>query len=203
VVALNANSLEWGAAVVALDGETESGDSYLVCASPQGLLIAAIDGLGHGAKAAAVSRLAIEVLERHATESIDSLLLRCHEALQPTRGATMSLAAFNTIDATLTWLGVGNVEGHLWRADRSVPDEKLLLRGGVVGLQLPSLQTTVHSLNRGDLLVFVTDGVSSDFARTTDITAATQAIAEQILAKGRKGNDDAMAIVVRYRGEES
>jgi serine/threonine protein phosphatase PrpC len=203
VVALNVDCLEWGAAVVALDGETESGDSYLVCSSPQGLLIAAIDGLGHGAKAAAVSRIAIEVLERHATESLDSLLLRCHEALQPTRGATISLATFNTLDATITWLGVGNVDGHLWRADRSVPDEKLLLRGGVVGLQLPTLQTTVHALSRGDLLVFVSDGVSSDFARIVDITATTQSIAEQILANGRKGTDDAMAIVVRYRGEET
>jgi serine phosphatase RsbU (regulator of sigma subunit) len=198
---LNLNSLDWSAAVAALDPEKESGDSYLAHPSPHGMLFAAVDGLGHGSKAAAVSRIAIEVLARHPSAPLEELFTRCHDALRLTRGATMSLAAINTVDATLSWIGVGNVEGMLLRADRRTRDERLLLRNGVVGLQLPMLQTAVQSVSQGDLLVLVTDGVTSDFAQTIDMDAAPRAIAEQILAKNSKGSDDALALVARYRGK--
>ena len=186
-----------------MEGEAESGDAHLACASRDGVLFAAIDGLGHGSTAAEVSRIAIEVLRRSVSEPLDELLVRCHHALRPTRGATMSLATFNTYDATLSWLGVGNVEGVLLRADRSLYDEQLLLRSGVIGLHLPRLQAAVHTVHRGDVLVLVTDGVASDFALTIDMTLTPKEIAEGILAKSRKGGDDALALVARYRGNES
>ena len=42
----------------------------------------------------------------------------------------------------MTWLGVGNVDGFLLRADNQTKPahESLFLRGGVVGYQLPSLR---------------------------------------------------------------
>ena len=75
-----------------------------------------------------------------ASHSALLLMKLCHEALHTTRGAVLTLASFNGLDGTVTWLGVGNVDGVLLRADpKAMPvREYVLLHGGVVGLQLSS-----------------------------------------------------------------
>src|ERR687888_8854 len=114
---LNTLIIDWGVASLALPGEVESGDRHVVKTFPHGALLAALDGLGHGEQAAAAANRAIRVLQTLETESVVSLLKRCHERLQSTRGVVMSLAVFNALDETMTWVGVGNVEGVLLRAD--------------------------------------------------------------------------------------
>src|SRR2546427_6905214 len=61
--------IEWGVASLALPGEAESGDRHLVKPVGTGVLVAVVDGLGHGAEAAAAAQAAVAALERHATES--------------------------------------------------------------------------------------------------------------------------------------
>src|SRR2546430_400954 len=51
--------IDWGVAALALAGETESGDLHLVKRVGRGTLVAAVDGLGHGAEAAAAARAAV------------------------------------------------------------------------------------------------------------------------------------------------
>src|SRR5256885_9190382 len=60
--------IEWGVASLALPGEAESGDRHLVKPVGTGVLVAVVDGLGHGAEAAAAAQAAVAALERHATE---------------------------------------------------------------------------------------------------------------------------------------
>ena len=195
--------IEWGVAHLAAPGEVESGDRHVVRTFPDGALIAALDGLGHGAQAAAAARIATVVLEAHPRESVISLARRCHEALTQARGVTMSLASFNAQDGTMTWLGVGNVEGLLIRGHSgSAPTrESLLLRGGVVGYQLPHLYATVIPVASGDLLVFATDGIRQDFGEHLSTADAPQHVADRILAKCGKGTDDALVLVVSFLGE--
>src|SRR5882672_3326043 len=81
--------IEWGVATLALPGEAQSGDLYLVKPVGTGVLVAVVDGLGHGAEAATVAQAAVTALERHATESPLRLIERCHRALQGTRGAVI------------------------------------------------------------------------------------------------------------------
>jgi phosphoserine phosphatase RsbX len=191
--------VEWSAATAVLPGEQECGDRHLVHATPTGVLVAAVDGLGHGREAAAAASAAIETLERNAHEPILSLLQRCHESLRTTRGAVMSLAAFNELDRSMTWAGVGNVEGVVLRAKPGLGKETLLLRGGVVGAQLPALQTAVIGVSAGDVLVFATDGIGPDFACSLDMEGSLQASAERVLARYGKGTDDALVLIARVR----
>src|SRR5256885_16832155 len=58
--------IEWGVAAAPLAGETESGDLHLVKPVGRGMLVAAVDGLGHGAEAAAAARTAVATLDRPA-----------------------------------------------------------------------------------------------------------------------------------------
>jgi len=199
---MSAPLIEWGVSSRALPGQAASGDRHVVEAFPGGALIGAIDGLGHGDEAASAARAAGDVLGRHCRESVIALARRCHEALLSTRGVVMSLASFSGGDQTMTWLGVGNVEGVLLRASaRAVPmREQLLLRGGVVGYQLPQLSAWVLPLCPGDTLIFATDGIRSEFTSVVDSAGSAAGLADRILAGYAKGTDDALVVVARYAG---
>src|SRR6266566_8499309 len=86
--------IEWGVATQALPGEAQSGDRHLVKPVGSTVLVAVVDGLGHGAEAGTAAQAAVAALERHATESPMPLFERCHRALHGTRGVVMSVALF-------------------------------------------------------------------------------------------------------------
>jgi hypothetical protein len=195
-------AIEWGAAGRARTAGRESGDRFVVQPFTDGVLVAALDGLGHGARAAAAADAAAALLQRHAHEPVDALVERCHEALGGTRGVVMSLASIHASDRGMTWLGVGNVEGVLARADPGAapPQELLLLRAGVVGEQLPPLQPARLALSGGDLLLFATDGIRSGFAADLPLALGAQRLADRILARNGRESDDALVLVVRFLG---
>ena len=114
----------------------------------------------------------------------------------------MSLASFNAQDGTMTWLGIGNVESILVHADSnaSPAHESPILRGGVVGGQLPLLRAAIVQISPGDLLIFATDGIRSGFLQGLPLSESPQQLAERILAGYYKGNDDALALVACYKG---
>jgi hypothetical protein len=197
-------ALEWSVSASPLGGEAASGDLAVVCPFPNGALVAVVDGLGHGAEAAHAARLAAAELQRHAAESVIALVRRCHSALRGTRGVVLSLASFNTRDDTLTWLGVGNVEGVLVRAQPvGAPfRENVLLRGGVVGHDLPPLQAFVVPVAADDCLVFATDGVRAEFITAVSTNGPPARQAGDLLSRYAKGTDDALVLVARYLGNE-
>lgn len=194
--------VDWGVAQRAVEKDRESGDWYVIKPFPNGVLMAALDGLGHGEEASAAAKIAVDILQAHAQESVISLLKRCHDALRRSRGVVMSLASVNGLDGVMTWSGVGNVEGLLLRANNNMQPvrETLLLRRGVLGNQLPTLQATVIPLTLGDTVVFVTDGIRSGFAEGVERDDPPQKMADRILAQHSKGNDDALVLVARYQG---
>jgi serine/threonine protein phosphatase PrpC len=167
------------------------------------MMFAVIDGLGHGRAAAAASDIAIATLERHVGDPLIEVLRHCHESLRGTRGVAMSLAAFNTEDAMLTWIGVGNVEGALLHRDPGLPCDKLLLRNGVVGSHLPTLRAEKLPVQTGDILTMVTDGVAAEHPLRVAMDAHIESMADGILASACKGTDDALVLVARYRGSQS
>ena len=199
---ISAPIVEYGVAKFALAGQGASGDQHIVRCKESGVLIAAIDGLGHGEEAANAARVAADVLMADGNEPVISLVERCHEQLRTTRGVVLSVAFIDRAHALMTWLGVGNVQGVLVRADSKLGNaqETLLLRGGVVGAQLPPLLAMMLPVRRGDTVYFVTDGVRSDFARSLTTLENPQRAAERILSRYRTGYDDALVLVTRLTG---
>jgi negative regulator of sigma-B (phosphoserine phosphatase) len=196
-------ALERGLAAAALQGEQHSGDRAVFVAWGSGALAAAIDGLGHGADAAFAAEEAAKVVTENARETPETLLQRCHDALVKTRGVVMTLAWFDLDQQTLTWTGVGNVEGRLMRATAApgVAPESALIKGGVVGYSLPSVRPTTTELHSGDTLVMATDGISSAFSRSLVAGVDAQELAEKLLAEHGRGTDDALVVVVRAKLE--
>lgn len=200
---ITAQVLDCGVAASALPGQLETGDRHIIAQFENGAMVAAVDGLGHGEAAAAAARIAVEVLEQNAQESAINLVRLCHEKLKSTRGVVMSIACFNSVEDTLIWLGVGNVEGVLLHRDGfgTVTQEVLPLRGGVVGDRLPPLLASIVPVSRGDTLIFVTDGVHPNFAKGLRADSV-QATAEAVLAHHARGTDDALVLVARYSGRK-
>ena len=194
--------IDWGVAGRPLGGVGVSGDLHFVAPTETGVLVAVMDGLGHGPEAAAASRAAADALQYSPSGPIEELMTRCHEALRKTRGAAISMASFDQITGTMTWVGIGNVDGVLVRGDpASQPRrEALACRGGVVGYQMPRLRPSVLPIYAGDLLVFVTDGIKRDFDRALPLDHSPSALAAEILVRHARENDDALAVAVRYLG---
>lgn len=200
----DSSPIQCGVVLKAMNGYMESGDQYLVKAGPSGVLVAAIDGLGHGERAAEAAKAAVAVLGQYPQESLVALVNRCHKRLVGTRGVVMSLAFIDFAERTLTWLGVGNVHGVLMRADYTAqpPREILLLRGGTVGYRLPVLRPEVRSIAAGDTLIFVSDGVRSGFVHEINLGFTSQQIADDIYERHARGTDDTLVLVIRYTPEQ-
>ncbi len=195
--------VDWGMASRPLAGQATPGDRHLVQPFAEGVLLAVIDGLGHGSEASLAAETATKVLQQHAGEPVDALIESCHEALRRTRGAVMTLASLSGAAQTLTWLAVGNVEGRLWHADphASPPCEQVLLRGGLVGYHLPPLQAMLTGVSPGDVLVLASDGVRGDFTVEAGTNESPRDLAAHILERHFKGTDDGLVLVARYLGD--
>jgi negative regulator of sigma-B (phosphoserine phosphatase) len=191
--------VEWATARMVAPGHSDSGDQCCVRTIDHRTMIAVFDGLGHGPAAASAARLGVQLLEQSHAHDVVTLVRECHGGLRGSRGAVMSLAMFDSLERTMTWIGVGNVHGSLW-CPQSTTWKSLLLRSGVVGDVLPSLRESVVAMNDGDTLVFTTDGVGSEIDDRLLKGDSLQITAERILSRCRTGHDDALVLLARYRG---
>lgn len=194
--------IEWGVATRCRRGEAMNGDLSVVTQLPDGALVAAIDGLGHGLEAARAAGTVGGVLRDTASHDLVSLIKRCHTALKGTRGAVISLAFLSSTRSTMSWLGVGNVEGRLMSGVPSATRTKgsLVVASGLPGHELPEVSTATLDLRPGDILVLATDGIAPTFADSLDVSGSPQAITERILHEHSKPRDDALVVAVRYLG---
>jgi negative regulator of sigma-B (phosphoserine phosphatase) len=197
--------IEYGAASRPLPGERDNGDRHVVQRFPGGVLVAAVDGLGHGAPAASAAEIAAEVLEASAREPIDQIVRECHDRLWGTRGVVLSLGSLRLEDGRMTWMGVGNVEGSVLRP----PDAEggparrvanLIATPGIVGYRLPAAHPRNVDLRPGDVVVLATDGIEPGFAENLYLAGSAQNIADRTLERHATGADDALVVVLRLPG---
>lgn len=199
---MSTSPIEWGVASAPRPGEKHCGDAHLVQAFEGGVLVAAVDGVGHGKEAAEAARICLSTLAAHSGTPILPLLERCHEKLAGSRGVAISLASLSWERGTISWAGIGNVEAVLMRATGAPQRRRefLMLRGGLLGERLPAVKPVEHPIARGDTLILATDGVRSEFSETPVLTLPPQRLAEMILRDFSRGTDDALALVLRYLG---
>lgn len=185
-------------ASISAPGESECGDKAIVISSKRQTLMAVVDGLGHGPRAALAAGLAIDQIQKHAAESLPSLIERCHKRLGDTRGVAMGLASLATPDGTLTWVGIGNVQGRVVPKNGGQHGASMMLSAGIVGHLLPPLRPTRLDLGRGDLLLLATDGLREGFADSLDPGGSVRDIANRLLGRSHRAQDDGLLLVARY-----
>jgi len=187
-------------ATVPLPGQQESGDLCLIKRVGVGTLVAVADGLGHGRDAASAAQAAVGALERYAREPLSDLVRRCHEALVGLRGVVLGLGYLDPQAATLTWLGVGNVGGVLLRADAGSRPARVTLvaSAGFIGAEQAHPMTRSVPLALGDTVILYSGGIRDGFADSVVLAQSPQEIADLVITRHIKGNDDALVLVARY-----
>jgi negative regulator of sigma-B (phosphoserine phosphatase) len=198
-------AIDWDVSVRAKTPGAVSGDIHVVKEIEAGVLVAALDGAGHGEPARDAVVVAARLLQAHAGEPAITLMARCHEALTLTRGASMTLVWFRTQGDRVDWLGVGNVEACLVRArpDAVPRTETLVLQRGVLGYRLPLLRPASVPISPRDVVVLATDGIHSGFAEDINVWHTPARIAAEVMDRHWKGNDDALVLAARYLGAET
>jgi serine/threonine protein phosphatase PrpC len=196
--------IEYGVAGRPAPGEAHSGDGFVVQSSDESTLVAVMDGLGHGPEAAEAAELAAEFLSDHADQPLVSLIEGCHRALRKTRGVVLAAARLEEQGKATTWLGVGNVDARVFRSGpRWGQSDTLVMRGGVVGYQIPALRPRPLHIQDGDLLVMATDGIQSSYQQALSPMQSVQTSADRVLAGYGNNSDDALVLVSRLIGASS
>lgn len=195
--------IDWAVASRPFVGESQSGDLHVVEPFRDGVLLGAIDGLGHGAKAAAAALEALEVLRELPGAPVEELFLRCSRRLKHSRGVVMTLASLHADEGVMSWAGIGNVEAVLWRPpdSRHSRRESLPLRGGFIGDGVATTHARTVPLERGDVALFATDGLRAGFGDRLDLDANLETQTEALFQRYAKEEDDALLLLARWKGE--
>jgi len=189
-------SITWGAVCRAKQGQSISGDVYVVREYAEGqVLISIIDGLGGGIEAERAARLAAQLLEQYPDSPLQDLIRRSHAALHSTRGAVIGILRLEQASSHATYVGVGNIGVQVYSRQPIKPISK----NGILGFRLPTLLELRYVYDPGDIFVLYSDGVSSSFAQDSkiDIKQSPQRMAEQILETYGKHIDDATVVAVK------
>jgi serine phosphatase RsbU (regulator of sigma subunit) len=202
VGAVKLGELEWATASRPVASGGELGDACLVRSVDHGVLIAVVDGLGHGPEAATAAQRAVQAIERSTQVLPTALVSECHRALQATRGVVMGIMHVDTRADALTWIGVGDVRAVLQRAEPAGPAkvEALFTHNGVVGRSLPPLRPLMRSLLVGDTVIVATDGLRGGFVPEPPTNEPPDRMASTLLERYAVASDDALVLVARYRG---
>ncbi|MBX3259287.1 MAG: phosphoserine phosphatase [Labilithrix sp.] len=171
-------------------GEIVSGDAVVVRQIGDAVLVAVIDALGHGPKAAEVADRSSEFFESvELTDGAPSLVRGLHERLQGSRGAAALIVVVSRTGVEAC--SVGNVE--LRSASGTLP---FVLTPGVLGLRLRHPKICSSPGYLADRLVLYSDGISGRFDLKTLRAHAPPELASHIFASHRHEHDDATVVVV-------
>jgi len=181
----------------ALKGQTVCGDAYFIKEFENKVLIAVIDGLGHGSDAAVAANRAVEYLESHYEKSLTEIIKGCHEELKKTRGAAIGLALIDLDRSVLRYAGVGNIEARV----RSRTTIRPVSVNGILGYNLRKVKEEEFPYNPGDLIILHSDGISGKFDFNLFppefLGQHPQTIAERIAAEFCRERDDFTIVVAR------
>ena len=194
---LQNNKLIVGAATRPYPGEQLNGDNYLIVnLSSNELLVAVIDGLGHGRHANLASSIAKEQILLKKDQPIDLIMQNVHTALKSTRGAVVGISLINTSKKNLIFSGIGNIEGQVNYKNKN---KSLISFGGILGHNMRTPRIFEFDYKQGYNLCMYSDGIKSNWKNEEiDWEEHPQTITEKILKNNSRNSDDATIIIIKH-----
>ena len=204
----------FGVAYAVKNGEQVSGDTHSVIRiNEHSFLMALSDGMGSGVYARKVSESAISLIEAfyRAEMPEDTVLKTINKLLsfnRDERFTCIDIAAVNLDTGRADFVKIGSPAGVIMREGEIKIMESASLPLGI----LETLKPTVCSeiLKSGDIIVFMSDGVTSSFSSATELYEYLQGmkplnpqnLADKILAKalensGHTAADDMTVVCTR------
>lgn len=175
-------------------GESVSGDSIVVRRFEGGVLVAVVDALGHGPKAAEVAEIArgcLESLTLPPSGGVASVIEELHARLRGTRGAAAMVCLLD--GPTLDGAGVGNVE--LRAIGAPLP---IVLSPGILGVQVRQIRSFSGQLAPGSRLFVFSDGISRHAPFGALARLGVEQACETLLREHRHVHDDASVVALSY-----
>jgi negative regulator of sigma-B (phosphoserine phosphatase) len=170
-------------------GERVNGDAVVIRDEGAALMLAVIDGLGHGPIAAEAAQLAATALAGQSLQlSVLEMIKNVHDRLRGSRGvaATICLIRNQRVEAC----AVGNVQ--LSSSNATVP---LVLSPGVLGARVAKYHVCQGTLKPGARLALFSDGISSRVAWDDVRKLPPESACRHVFARFRKKEDDATILI--------
>jgi len=194
--------LDVGVATRTHPGSRENGDAYAVHHWDGGVLVAVIDGLGHGQFAHRASMRARQYLDAHCQAPLLDLFRGVGQTCRATRGVVMSAVRFPVPLRSFALGSIGNVEVRYLRGPSRLGH---VFRRGILGVSAPSPAITDHQWDPDHVLVLFSDGLQSHWRDPAtgelplDLDAPSQEIAAQLLRRFSRDSDDVTIAVIKER----
>jgi len=185
-------------ATLPMGGEIECGDRCGWWDTPEKLIVAVADGLGHGPEAAVAAEIAIACVGSALEESLEQLFLRTNARLQVTRGVALSVAIIHKQSGVTTLASVGNIRTLLMTEKR---DCRFGASRGIVGGGYGRLHPECFTILAGEVLALFSDGLNEFTDLRKAILNATESVDEcatAVLKKLADGADDAALLLYRH-----
>jgi len=180
-----------------LPGFVECGDTFVIELLERepagGLLVALVDGLGHGNEAGVAAQAAARTVLGHRELPPDQILRHCDQQLHPTRGAAMAVLRLEA-DGRGEFCGIGNIDVQSLAGQ----PPGLFCLPGIVGHSVRVLRTMPFTMQSGDIYCLHTDGVSSRANLRGCLPGAPRTVARCIVDTWGRPHDDATALVLGY-----
>jgi phosphoserine phosphatase RsbX len=179
-------------------GEAECGDRCGWWETPEKLILAVADGLGHGPDAAVAAEIALACIGSALEASPEQLILRCNARLQDTRGVALTVVVLQKHSGVTTIASVGNIRTVLMTAKK---DCRFGAARGIVGGRYGRLKPECFRICPGDVLVLFSDGLDEFTDMRKAMLTGTESsddCAASILKKLANGTDDASLLLYRH-----
>ena len=190
-----------GGISIAKTGEVMCGDQWSAEVGRHHAAMIVADGLGHGPIAAEASIAAINVFERDPMRSPTATLEEVHQALRPTRGAAVGIAAIEFERDIAVFAGLGNITAAI--VSGSVR-RSLVSQNGTAGHVARRLQEFTYPMPPASALVLHSDGLTThwDPGGNQDLWLRHPSIIAGALYRDCSRRRDDVTVVVGTRRRE-
>ena len=176
------------------EGETLCGDAYAIVRRGSRTLVALADGLGHGPEAARAAQAFCSHAEAAPEGPLESILTSADHAIGATRGVAAALLRLDP-PWHFEFAGVGNV---VLRVLSRKPIHPLSVAGTLGRRNARRVRCERFAVERGDLLVMHSDGVSGRYDLEPLRGEPPDRLARGLLETHGRSHDDATCLVIRW-----
>jgi anti-sigma regulatory factor (Ser/Thr protein kinase) len=177
-------------------GNKVNGDAYYIKEGNNKVIIALIDGLGHGIGAHEAANTAKKLIEENNYKNLQELLLSIDKGMKGSRGAVIGMCIINKDTQSFQYGSIGNVELRYIINNKT---QKFIASNGTLGISLNNrFKIQESSYEKGGILVMNTDGISNKW-EYNDYKAIPLSnpgfLSNMIFRHFARNNDDATVLV--------
>lgn len=187
--------------VLAKQGETTSGDGFVLRKGDRTIKFMLADGLGHGPEANLAVNEAAKAFHNIASNSPVEIIRHMHSSVRKTRGLVAMVCIADLIKKTIAFAGVGNISTKLFGINQTV--KSILCYNGIIGHNIPgTMNDNILLMDSFQELILCSDGIRSrwDTARYIGINRCDPVIKAVALLKDfNRLTDDSSVVAIKFK----